>query len=155
MFCECAIEGNQSRQDALRHNGFLSRPASPKPFRQGAIMKNVTFSTIVHIPATARSRFSLRTGTIRAEGQPGRLDVTTRFQACHLVGTLDDALGKLGYAPAARAPGSLRYHTCTPARLLAWPAARPADIAVTVHAHALEVTGPMAALQALRTQLAC
>ena len=117
-------------------------------------MKNVTFSDIVHIPEVARSRFSLVGGAVRARGRPGRMDVTTRFQACHLVGTLDDALSKLGYAPAARAPGSLRYRTCSPAGLLAWRASRPADIAVTVRAHALEVTGPVAALNALRVHLA-
>ena len=81
---------------------------------------------------------------------PGRLEVTTRFRACHLVGTLDDALGKLGYEPATRAPGSLRYR----ARTSPWPAWRKREIAVTVHAHALELTGPVPALRALRQQMA-
>jgi hypothetical protein len=119
-------------------------------------MKNVTFSDIVHIPEAARSRFSLVANAIRANGLPGRLDVTTRFQACHLIGTLDDALSKLGYTPEARAPGSLRYRTSSRSRsrLLAWRAPRPAEIAVTVRAHALEVTGPVTALLALRRHLA-
>ena len=40
---------------------------------------------------------------------PGRFEVTTRFDACHMVLTLDEALGKLGYDQAERAPGSVRY----------------------------------------------
>jgi hypothetical protein len=118
-------------------------------------MKSVTFSDIVRIPNRARSLFTLYASAAQAETLPGRLDVRTRFQACHLVGTLDDALCKLGYAPAARAPGSLRYRTGDRTGLLAWRAPRPADIAITVRAHALEVTGPVSALHALRSQLAC
>ena len=74
---------------------------------------------------------------------PGRLEVTTRFEACHLVCTMDDALGRLGYAPAERAPGTVRYR-----------ARGGKEIAVTVHEHALEVTGPVKALRALREQMA-
>jgi hypothetical protein len=66
----------------------------------------------------------------------------TRFEACHLVCTLDDALGRLGYAPAERAPGAVRYRT-----------RGGKEIAVTVRAHALEVTGPVPALRALRRQM--
>jgi hypothetical protein len=75
---------------------------------------------------------------------PGRLEVTTRFEACHLVCTLDDALGRLGYAPSERAPGAVRYR-----------ARGGKEIAVTVRAHALEVRGPVPALRALRRQMAC
>ena len=75
---------------------------------------------------------------------PGRFEVTTRFDACHLVVTLDDALGRLGYAPAERAPGAVRYR-----------ARGGKEIAVTVRAHALEVTGPVSALRALRRQMDC
>ncbi|MGJ7918773.1 hypothetical protein ACI48D_25295 [Massilia sp. LXY-6] len=74
---------------------------------------------------------------------PGRFEVMTRFEACHLVCTLDDALGRLGYAPSERAPGAMRYR-----------ARGGKEIAVTVHAHALEVTGPVPALRALRRQMA-
>jgi hypothetical protein len=74
---------------------------------------------------------------------PGRLEVTTRFEACHLVCTLDDALGRLGYAPAERVPGAVRYRT-----------RGGKEIAVTVRAHALEVTGPVPVLRALREQMA-
>jgi hypothetical protein len=73
----------------------------------------------------------------------GRFEVMTRFEACHLVCTLDEALGRLGYAPAERAPGAVRYR-----------ARGGKEIAVTVRAHALEVTGPVPALRALRRQMA-
>jgi hypothetical protein len=43
----------------------------------------------------------------------GRFEVTTRFDACHLVVTLDEALGRLGYAPCR-----------TPSRRRALPRAR-------------------------------
>jgi hypothetical protein len=72
----------------------------------------------------------------------GRLQVSTRFDACHLVGTLDDAMQALGYAAAERAPGTVRYR-----------ARGGKEIAVTVRAHALEVTGPVPALRALRRQM--
>lgn len=82
---------------------------------------------------------------------PGHLQVTTRFDACHLVGTLDDALDKLGYTPAGRAPGTVTYR----ARAGRWPQWQHKDIAVTVRDHALDVTGPVAALRALRRQMDC
>ena len=80
---------------------------------------------------------------------PGRLQVTTRFDACHLVGTLDDAMDKLGYTQAGRAPGTVHYR----ARAERWPQWQHKEIAVTVRAHALEVTGPVTALRALRRQM--
>jgi hypothetical protein len=80
---------------------------------------------------------------------PGHLQVTTRFDACHLVGTIDDALDKLGYTQDGRAPGVLHYR----ARAEHWPQWQHKDIAVTVRAHALEVTGPVTALRALRRQM--
>jgi hypothetical protein len=82
---------------------------------------------------------------------PGRLEVTTRFSACHLVGTLDDAMDRLGYTPAERGPGTVRYRM-RPAR---WPKWQGADITVTVLDHLLEVSGPMRTLRALRSQLSC
>jgi len=82
---------------------------------------------------------------------PGRVQVRTRFDACHLVGTLDDALAKLGYVQAGRAPGTVRYR----ARSEGWPQWQNREIAVTVRDHVLEVTGPVAALRALRRQMDC
>ena len=80
---------------------------------------------------------------------PGHLQVTTRFDACHLVGTIDDALDKLGYTQDGRAPGVVHYR----ARAERWPQWQHKDIAVTVRTHALEVTGPVTALRALRRQM--
>jgi hypothetical protein len=82
---------------------------------------------------------------------PGRLEVTTRFSACHLVGTLDDTMESLGYVAAERGPGTVRYRT-RPAR---WPKRHGEDITVTVRDHLLEVTGPVRTLRALRRQLSC
>jgi hypothetical protein len=82
---------------------------------------------------------------------PGRFEVTTRFSACHLVGTLDDAMDRLGYSLDERSPGTVRY--CM--RAVPWPAWKGGDITVTVRDHMLEVTGPMRTLRALRGQLCC
>jgi hypothetical protein len=82
---------------------------------------------------------------------PGRFEVTTRFSACHLVGTLDDAMERLGYTPDARGPGTVRYRM----RAARWPKWQGADITVTVRDHMLEVTGPTHTLRALRSQLSC
>jgi hypothetical protein len=82
---------------------------------------------------------------------PGRLEVTTRFSACHLVGTLDNAMERLGYVPAERGPGTVRYRM----RQAHWPRRQGADITVAVRDHLLEVTGPMRTLRALRRQLSC
>ena len=82
---------------------------------------------------------------------PGRFEVTTRFSACHLVGSLDDAMEQLGYAPVERGPGSVRYRM----RAARWPAWRNADVMVTVRDHMLEVAGPVRTLHALREQLSC
>jgi hypothetical protein len=81
---------------------------------------------------------------------PGRFQVATRFDACHLIGMLDETLHQLGYAPATRGPGALRYR----ARAMRWPA-RGSEIGVTVSAHALEVTGPVPVLRALRERMGC
>jgi len=82
---------------------------------------------------------------------PGRLQVKTRFAAFHLVGTLDDALDKLGYTQTGRAPGTVHYR----ARAERWPQWQHKEITVTVRDHALEVTGPIAALRELRQQMDC
>jgi hypothetical protein len=82
---------------------------------------------------------------------PGRFEVTTRFSACHLVGTLDDAMERLGYTLKERGPGTVRYRM----RAARWPKWQGTDITVTVRDHMLEVTGPMRTLRALRSQLSC
>lgn len=82
-----------------------------------------------------------------AQMLPGRFEVTTRFDACHMVLTLDEALSKLGYEQAERAPGSVRYSA-------RWPHWLGKDITVHVRDHALEVSGPVPALRALRHHMA-
>lgn len=87
-----------------------------------------------------------------ARALPARFEVATRFSACHLVSTLDATLDALGYSPAERGPGTLRYRAQAQHRLPGW---RHRDIVVAVRDHALEVTGPVAPLRALRRQLVC
>ena len=81
---------------------------------------------------------------------PGRLDVNTRFDASHMSMTLDSTLASLGYARCEAGPGLLRYaRTTRPS----WRA-RPQTVNVRVHAHALEVVGPIPVLRSLQKALA-
>lgn len=82
-------------------------------------------------------------------GTPGRLDVSTRFDAIHMRPTLGEALVALGYVEGTAAPGQLRYvrQAGKP-----WPA-RMQTVNVRIHAHALEVVGPIPALRALQAAL--
>ena len=74
---------------------------------------------------------------------PARLDVSTRFDAHHLLRTLDSTLGGLGYERVAPQGGALRYRTSR-ARWL------QKEIAVTVREHSIEVIGPVSTLRALQ-----
>ena len=81
---------------------------------------------------------------------PGRLDVNTRFDASHMSMTLDSTLASLGYARCEAAPGLLRYvKTTRPS----WRT-RAQTVNVKVHAHALEVIGPVPVLRSLHKALA-
>ncbi len=82
---------------------------------------------------------------------PGRFEVSTRFHAYHLVGTLDESLAALGYVKAQEDVGSIRYQP----RRRPWLQGRAADIAVTLHPHAADFSGPLGTLRALQRQLAC
>jgi len=81
---------------------------------------------------------------------PGRLDVNTRFDACHMATTLDATLASLGYVRGDAAPGLLRYVKTTRPT---WRK-RAHNVNVRVHAHALEVIGPVPVLRALQKALA-
>jgi len=81
---------------------------------------------------------------------PGRLEVATRFDACHMAATLDAALAALGYARVDAGPGLLRY---VQAEHPGWRK-RAHKVNVRVHAHALEVIGPVPVLRALQKALA-
>jgi hypothetical protein len=81
---------------------------------------------------------------------PGRFEVRTRFDAQHLVGTLDHTLGTLGYAQAGAEAGALRYR----ARKPGWFSRRERDIAVTLRDRQIEIVGPIATLRMLQRRMA-
>lgn len=78
---------------------------------------------------------------------PGKLEVNTRFDAHHLMRTLDLTLDALGYEKLAQHRGQLRYRTSS-ARWL------QKEISVTVREHSIEVIGPVATLRALHAAMA-
>jgi hypothetical protein len=80
---------------------------------------------------------------------PARFEVTTRFEARHLLHPLEEALQRLGYHRMAMPPGHLRYH---PRQGLGanWPAK---EIDVVLREHVLSITGPAITLYALRKGL--
>ena len=81
-------------------------------------------------------------------GAPGRLDVNTRFDACHMRATLDSTLGEMGFAQASAGPDRIRY---VKTGASAWHAQA---VCVRIRPHALEVTGPIPILRALQAALA-
>jgi hypothetical protein len=80
---------------------------------------------------------------------PARFEVTTRFEARHLLRSLEEGLQRLGYERMAMPPGHLRYR---PRQGFGanWPAK---EIDVTLREHALSITGPAITLHALRKGL--
>lgn len=78
---------------------------------------------------------------------PGKLEVNTRFDAHHLLRTLDNTLGALGYEKLEQHRGALRYRNGG-ARWL------QREIAVTVREHCIEVVGPVSALRAVQAGMA-
>jgi hypothetical protein len=81
---------------------------------------------------------------------PARFEVRSRFDARHLVGTLDATLDALGYAQAARLPGIVQYRSREPK----WHALGGDSIEVSVREHGLEIVGPFATLCVLKKRLA-
>jgi hypothetical protein len=77
---------------------------------------------------------------------PARFEVTTRFEARHLLRALEEGLQRLGYERVAMPPGHLRYR---PRLGLAanWPAK---EVEVVLREHVLGITGPAITLHALR-----
>jgi hypothetical protein len=80
---------------------------------------------------------------------PGRFEVCTRFDAQHLVGTIDMTLEALGYTHAGTDAGTVRYRTRTPG----WLAARRQEVAVTLRDRRIEIVGPMATLRRLQRHM--
>jgi hypothetical protein len=85
-----------------------------------------------------------------AAALPGRFEVRTRFDAQHMVGTLDDTLETLGYAQAGAEAGALRYR----ARKPGWFHSREREIAVTLRDRRIEIVGPIATLRTLQRRMA-
>lgn len=77
---------------------------------------------------------------------PGRLELTSRFEARLLARTLDETLGALGYAPVAGSRGAARYRTGS-----GW---MDKEVAVTVGAHSIVIVGPVPTLRALQAAMA-
>jgi hypothetical protein len=77
---------------------------------------------------------------------PARFEVTTRFEARHLLVTLEEGLDQLGYERQPMPPGYLRYRP-RGSFLMRWPSK---DIEVALREHLLCITGPAITLHALR-----
>jgi hypothetical protein len=97
---------------------------------------------VIVLPVLAGLALPLCTST------PGRLDVSTRFDACHMRTTLGSALGEMGFAEASAGPDRIRYIKTGAG---AW---RAQAVSVRLRPHALEVTGPIPTLRALQAALA-
>ena len=78
--------------------------------------------------------------------RPGRFEVNTRFDAQHLIGTLDTTLEALGYTLAGRDANTVRYRARTPG----WLGGRRQEIAITLRDRGVEILGPMASLRSLQ-----
>lgn len=84
---------------------------------------------------------------------PGRFEMRTRFDAHYMLGTLDEALGGLGYRrsnSSASDNGGIRYFRPRP-----WLRGQEGAITVAVQPHALEVVGPVGSLRLLQHRIAC
>jgi hypothetical protein len=81
---------------------------------------------------------------------PGRFEMNTRFDARHMISTLDDALTSLGYRRAASESDHIRYFRPRP-----WLRGREGAIEVAVTPTALQVVGPVGSLRLLQQRIAC
>lgn len=79
---------------------------------------------------------------------PGRLNVSTRFDARHMRATLDSALGAIGFTEVCAGPDGIRY---VKAGTSGW---RAQSVGVRIRPHVLEVVGPIPTLRALQAALA-
>ena len=81
---------------------------------------------------------------------PGRFEMNTRFDARHMLATLDEALVSLGYRRSPSDTEQLSYFRPRP-----WLSARDGSILVEVSPHALQVVGPVGSLRLLQQRIAC
>lgn len=79
---------------------------------------------------------------------PGRLDISTRFDARHMRSTLDSTLDGMGFSEACAGPDRIRY---VKVGASAW---RAQSVSIRIRPHVLEVTGPIPTLRALQAALA-
>ncbi len=76
---------------------------------------------------------------------PARFEVTTRFEARHLVNTVDEALLALGYQNVGGPADTMLY------RKRAYGTGR--EVSVSVRPHVLDIAGPAITLRALQKAL--
>ena len=81
---------------------------------------------------------------------PGQFEMNTRFDARHMLATLDEALVSLGYRRSPSDTEQLSYFRPRP-----WLSARDGSILVEVSPHALQVVGPVGSLRLLQQRIAC
>jgi hypothetical protein len=81
---------------------------------------------------------------------PGRFEMRTRFDAHHMIDTLDEALVSLGYRRTGSDPDRISYFRPQP-----WLRGREGEIEVAVHPHTLQVVGPVGSLRLLQQRIAC
>lgn len=81
---------------------------------------------------------------------PGRFEMRTRFDAHHMIRTLDEALVSLGYRRTASDPDRISYFRPQP-----WLRGREGSIEVAVQPHTLQVVGPVGSLRLLQQRISC
>src|SRR3954471_20499360 len=81
---------------------------------------------------------------------PGQFEITTLADASELAEELDARFTALGYRNVHTVSGAMRYR----ARKQAWLGWQDRQFDVTVRGQSLDVTGPVAILQALQRQIA-
>ena len=80
---------------------------------------------------------------------PGQFKVRTRFEASHLLGTLDTTLREMGYAVADGCDGRSRTYQRR-ARLFSW---KDSVVTLQLQPHAISISGPMPAMRRLQQRL--
>jgi hypothetical protein len=80
---------------------------------------------------------------------PARFEVTTRFEARHLLRTVEEGLDSLGYERAAQAGDAVCYRS-RHAGWMRWPSK---TVEVTLREHMLCIAGPASTLRAVRKTL--
>jgi hypothetical protein len=80
---------------------------------------------------------------------PGQFDVYTRFDAAHFLNNLDASLRDMGYVATDAADARRRSYR-RPTSLLRWQARQ---LTLSIHQHAITISGPLPALRQLQHRL--